>query len=104
MMHQNFVIGHGVAMRKIKLYLHPTAQRIFHWTCDVGIVIGSHEDSCKYHGWCEKRACKVDVLQKKLKTSLWVKINSLQFKNATLINIKKIGNGPSFVSVADLRP
>ena len=96
------MIGHGVAIRKIKIYLHPAAQRIIHRTCDVGIVTGPHENRCKYHRWCEKRACKVDNLQKKVEG--WVKMNPLQFKNANLRNIKKIGNGPYFLSGADLRP
>ena len=69
MIHQNLliiVIEHGEAIRKIKIYLHPTAQRVFNWTCDVAIVTGPHENRCKYHRWCEKRACKVDDLQKKV--------------------------------------
>lgn len=63
------------------LYLQPTAQRTCNWTCYVGIVTATIEDSCEYHGWCVKLTGKADILQEKWK---YISCNTTIFPSRNL--------------------
>lgn len=49
------------------LYLQPTAQRTFHWTCFVSTVTVTIENCRENHRWWVKWTGKADILLKKRK-------------------------------------
>ena len=99
-MHQNLlIIVISVVIRRIKYTSTQLLKGSFTGHAMLALLLAPMTAVVSITGGEKKGRVKLTLCKKRLKTCLWVKINPLQFKNATYVNIKKIGNDPSFICV-----